>query len=111
MNARFVLEGVATDNRFVVSNREAHDAGDHFGCVKNLTRHDPRLYAHRMFARLNRHDELFKGTVASTLADSVHRYLHMRDSCSNSSKAVGNGKPQIIMTVGAILYCVSASYT
>ncbi|MNG41399.1 hypothetical protein D3C84_1305620 [compost metagenome] len=60
MNARFVLEGITTDNRFVVGNREAHDAGDHFGCVKNLTRHNTRFNAHRMLPRLNRHDQLFK---------------------------------------------------
>src|SRR4029077_17491288 len=99
MDARFVRERVAPDDRLVGLYRGGRDLAQHLAYrVKLFTRHagvvriSVRAYAHR-------HHDLFQGSIAGALADPVNGALNLARTRGDGRHGVGHRQTQVIVAV------------
>ena len=99
VDARFVGEGVAPDDRLVGLREHAGHVRQQTARAVQLARLDVAAERGDLRPDVARHHDLLERGVPGPLADPVHRTLHLTRPGRDGGERVGDGEAQIVMTV------------
>src|SRR5688572_11867557 len=99
MNAGFMRESVATDDRLVRLNIDSGNLGEESACLVNLPGINGCVYVHVPLAHLDRHDDLFKRCVAGAFANTVDCAFDLARSIPGTRKTVRDSKAKVIVAM------------
>ena len=94
-------EGITAHNGLVSRHLNAGDVCHQPAGRHQPLRHDAGVDGVVVSACLERHHDLFQGTVARPFTDAVDRAFHLAGPRLHSREAVGDGKAEVVVAVHA----------
>ena len=101
VNAGFVREGVAPDDRLVRLDRFGGELREQLARLEQQRRVDRGVVRQTILANAQRHHQFLERRVAGALADAVDGALDLPDTALHGRQAVGDGETEVVVAVGA----------
>src|SRR5712691_5670687 len=101
MYAGFMRKSVAADNRLVWLHAKADDLREHLTGRVDFARIDSSFAGQPIAPHVHGHHYFFQRGVAGAFANSIHRALDLSRTGCDGRKTIGDGEPEIVMTMDA----------